>query len=86
MMWKILRLILHRQEDYRVVAQFKTETLHARVFQMRERQGCVEYWIDVRWNIDGKESSSYGLLRRTAHDDSFDVMHEAQKFLQTPPR
>ena len=83
MMKEIVNQILRKQQVVpRCVAQFTMDTLRASVFQMQERQGSVEYWIDVQWTQSGKECSSHGLLRQATHDLPFDVMREAHAYLR----
>ena len=53
---------------------------------MQDRAGSLEYWIDVQWSLNGKECSSYGLLRRATLDLPFDVMREAHSYLRTLSR
>ena len=87
MMKEIVNQILRKQEAIpRCVGQFTMDTLRARVFQMQERHGSVEYWIDVQWSVNGKECSSYGLLRRGTLDLPYDVMREAHSYLRTLSR
>ena len=87
MMKEIVNQILHKQETApRCVGQFTMDTLRARVFQMQARQGSVEFWIDVQWSVNGKDCSSYGLLRRATLELPFDVMREAHSYLRTLPR
>ena len=82
MITKIMNRILRRQEvTTRCVAQFSQGNLRARVLEMRDRQGSLEYWIDVQWDLDGNACSSIGLLRRTTMDLHFDVMREAHAYL-----
>ena len=83
MMKEIVNQILRKQEAVpRCVGQFTMDTLRARVFQMQDRQGSLEYWIDVQWSVNGKECTSCGLLRRATLDLPFDVMREAHSYLR----
>ena len=78
----IINRVLRRQELItRCVGQFSQGALSARVLEMRDRKGSIEYWIDVRWELDGNDCSSIGLLRRTTHDFPVDVMREAHAYL-----
>lgn len=87
MVRKILNRILRRQEVVtRCVGQFDQDNLRARVLEMRDALGGLEYWIDVRWEIDGNECSCIGLLRRTTPELPLDVMREARSYLRTLAR
>ena len=87
MVRKIFYRVLGRQDlGHDIVGFFSHGTLSARVFERRMLDGTVEYWIDVRWDSEGQEGTSYGLLRRTKPDLHFDAMREAQSYLRLLPR